>query len=160
MKKTTKKLLAVLVAMVMMVGCVSVAAFAQWGRGPQNELKADTMVVLGDSIPSGYGMHGDAGNAYTLGNQFTFGHGGYVEGTYPQLVADTLGVQNRYNYSRDAFRSVEIRRLIDPEYEALRTRRTTSSLTPSCSSPTSASTSAQPWPPRCSRASATRTSSS
>ena len=118
MKKTTKKLLAVLVAMVMMVGCVSVAAFAQWGRGPQNELKADTMVVLGDSIPSGYGMHGDAGNAYTLGNQFTFGHGGYVEGTYPQLVADTLGVQNRYNYSRDAFRSVEIRRLIDPEYEA------------------------------------------
>ena len=134
MKKTTKKLLAVLVAMVMMVGCVSVAAFAQWGRGPQNELKADTMVVLGDSIPSGYGMHGDAGNAYTLGNQFTFGHGGYVEGTYPQLVADTLGVQNRYNYSRDAFRS--------------------------CSSPTSASTSAQPWPPRCSRPSATRTSSS
>ncbi len=118
MKKTTKKLVAVLVAMVMMVGCVSVAAFAQWRRGPQNELNADTMVILGDSIPSGYGMHGDPGNAYTLGNQFTFGHGSYVEGTYPQLVADTLGVQNRYNYSRDAFRSVELRRLIDPEYEA------------------------------------------
>lgn len=118
MKKTTKKLVAVLVAMVMMVGCVSVAAFAQWRRGPQGELNADTMVILGDSIPSGYGMHGDAGNAYTLGNQFTFGHGGFVQGTYPQLVADTLGVQNRYNYSRDAFRSVEIRRLIDPEYEA------------------------------------------
>mgnify|MGYP002511620347 CR=1 FL=1 len=97
---------------------VSVAAFAQWRRGPQGELNADTMVILGDSIPSGYGMHGDPGNAYTLGNQFTFGHGGFVQGTYPQLVADTLGVQNRYNYSRDAFRSVEIRRLIDPEYEA------------------------------------------
>lgn len=118
MKKTTKKLLAVLVAMVMMVSCVSVAAFARWGRGPQQNLTADTMVVLGDSIPSGYGMHGDPGNAYTLGNQFTFGHGSFVEGTYPQLVADTLGVTNRYNYSRDAFRSVEIRRLIDPEYEA------------------------------------------
>ena len=118
MKKTTKKLLAVLVAMVMMVSCVSVAAFARWGRGPQQNLTADTMVVLGDSIPSGYGMHGDPGNAYTLGNQFTFGHGSFVEGTYPQLVADTLGVTNRYNYSRDAFRSVELRRLIDPEYEA------------------------------------------
>lgn len=118
MKKTTKKLVAVLVAMIMMVGCVSVAAFAQWRRGSQGELNADTMVILGDSIPSGYGMHGDPGNAYTLGNQFTFGHGGYVQGTYPQLVADTLGVQNRYNYSRDAFRSVEIRRLIDPAYEA------------------------------------------
>ena len=77
MKKTTKKLLAVLVAMVMMVSCVSVAAFARWGRGPQQNLTADTMVVLGDSIPSGYGMHGDPGNAYTLGNQFTFGHGSF-----------------------------------------------------------------------------------
>lgn len=118
MKKTTKKLVAVLVALVMMVGCLSVAAFAQWNVSPAGNRKADTMVVLGDSIPSGYGMHGDPGNAYTLGNQFTFGHGGYVDGTYPQLVADTLGVTNRYNYSRDAFRSVEIRRLLDPQYEA------------------------------------------
>lgn len=118
MRKTTKKLVAVLVALVMMVSCLSVAAFAQWGRNQDGWRTADTMVVLGDSIPSGYGMHGDPGNAYTLGNQFTFGHGSYVEGTYPQLVADELGVTNRYNYARDAFRSVEIRRLLDPSYEA------------------------------------------
>lgn len=118
MKKTTKKLVAVLVALVMMVGCLSVAAFAQWNVSPAGNRKADTMVVLGDSIPSGYGMHGDPGNTYTLGNQLTFGHGNYVDGTYPKLVADTLGVTNRYNYSRDAFRSVEIRRLLDPQYEA------------------------------------------
>ena len=118
MKKTTKKLVAVLVALVMMVSCFSVASYAVWGKNAQGWRTADTMVILGDSIPSGYGMHGDPGNAYTLGNQFTFGHGGFVQGTYPQLVADELGVQNRYNYSRDAFRSVEIRRLLDPSYEA------------------------------------------
>ncbi len=121
MKKTTKKLVAVLVAMVMMVTCLSVGAFAMWSTkqsGSQTVRQADTMVLLGDSIPSGYGMHGDLGNAYTLVNQFTFGHGGFVEGTYPQIVADELGVKNRYNYSRDAFRSVEIRRFLDPEYEA------------------------------------------
>lgn len=118
MRKTSKKLVAVLVALVMMVSCVSVASFALWGKNQQGWRTAQNMVVLGDSIPSGYGMHGDPGNAYTLGNQFTFGHGGFVQGTYPQLVADELGVQNRYNYSRDAFRSVEIRRLLDPQYEA------------------------------------------
>ncbi len=116
--KKTKKLIAVLVAMVMMISSVAIASFATWTRGSQGELNADTMVVLGDSIPSGYGMHGDENNVYTLGNQFTWGHGSYVEGTYPRLVADTLNVKNRYNYSRDAFRSTEIRRLIDLEYEA------------------------------------------
>lgn len=118
MKKTMKKVVAVLVCVVMMAACLSVGAFAYWGRNENGTRHADTYVVLGDSISSGYGMHGDAGNPYTLTNQLTFGHGNFVEGTYPQIVRDALGATNSYNYSRDAFRSTEILRLIDPTYEA------------------------------------------
>lgn len=117
MRKTLKKTLAVVLSVVIMAMCFSVGAFAVWGKNANGNRTVDTYVVIGDSISSGYGMHGDLGNPYTLGNQFTFGHGGFVEGTYPQIIADALGAKNRYNYSRDAFRSVEILRLLDPEYE-------------------------------------------
>lgn len=117
MKKTTKKLVAVLVALVMMVTCLGVSAFATWGRNDTTRT-ANTMVVLGDSIASGYGLNCDPSNPYTVDNQMARGHGDYTQGSYAQIVADTLGVTNRYNYARDMFRSEEVRRLIDPEYES------------------------------------------
>ncbi len=117
MRRNMKKLVAVLVAMVMMMTCLGVGAFAFWGHNGVSRT-ADTMVVLGDSIASGYGLNCDGVNPYTVDNQMARGNGQFIQGSYAQIVADELQVKNRYNYSRDMFRSEEVRRLIDPEYEA------------------------------------------
>ena len=78
MKQRISKLLAVVLAMVMLATVGSLFAFAV-GEEEQASKKGLNYLIIGDSIAAGYGMHPNNGNPDDLGNQFTLHHGELVE---------------------------------------------------------------------------------
>lgn len=70
-----------------------------------------TYTVLGDSIPTGYGLMYDE-NGIALRPS-----GEVVPGSYPQLFGSAIGATEYNILSRDGFRTTETLRLIDPSYE-------------------------------------------
>lgn len=110
MKKRTKRLISMLLALTLVISIAGVSVFAMDTSGvpAATEKTYDTYTVLGDSIPTGYGVVRDADGKYWSP------HGHYVYNTYPAIVEQTLGVKNFNIQCRSGFRTVETLRMIDP----------------------------------------------
>lgn len=73
----------------------------------------DDLLVIGDSIPAGYGLFGQ----WDFPGRLNMSHGERVEGAYPWLVGDALQAKHVYNMARCAYRTTEVLRLIDPAFD-------------------------------------------
>lgn len=116
MKKTTRfirKIAALLMAVAMIASLTGIQAFA-WPSKSADSTKPLTYTVLGDSIPNGYGLWRNADNT-----DWEHPRGDYVEGAYPELVAEGLGVDRDHLnlLCRSGFTTTEYLRLLDPTYE-------------------------------------------
>lgn len=109
MKKTSKKVLAVLLAMLMMVSVVAISSFAYW----RQDKEYTKLVVLGDSIAAGFSLPDyDSYGQYCLQNV-------RVKGSFGDLVADGLGIapKNYTPYVSPGFRTKELRVFLENDYE-------------------------------------------
>lgn len=110
MKKGTKRLISLLLSMTLVFSIAGISVFAMDSSGVSaaSGKTYDTYTVLGDSIPTGYGIVEDAeGNYWSP-------HGHYVYNSYPAIVEQTLGVKTFNIQARSGFRTVEALRMIDP----------------------------------------------
>lgn len=108
MKKTTRKLFAVLLSVLMIVSVVSLSAFAY----DRNGKKVNKVVVLGDSIAAGFSLPDyRARGVYCLQNT-------RVKGSFGDIVANKLHISNK-NYTplvSPGFRTKELRVLLEDNY--------------------------------------------
>lgn len=112
MKRSTRRVIALLLALLMMV-TTSVSAFASGYIIPRNiKVQAyngksySTYTQLGDSVAVGFSLPDYKRNVRKQ----------RVEGTYGAIVADKVHAKKYYAYAQDGFRSAEIRMLLDNSY--------------------------------------------
>lgn len=112
--KVTKKLLAALLAVLMVVPLFAVASSAK----TTTKYNGKSLVVLGDSIAAGFGR--TAGHEDTLTQALTMSHGEFVNGAWPTIVRDKYGFSKKtsVNLSRNMWSSTEFLRLLDPAFES------------------------------------------
>ena len=126
MRKMTTKLLSILLVFVMLVGAGCLSAFA----GSKNNYKKVTLI--GDSIATALRMEYDGEGAppESIAKYYRFDtnvgkwirtggtHGAWVENSWPARVVRGVGLDENdlYNYGREAFSSIEFRRLLDETY--------------------------------------------
>ena len=109
MKKASKKLFAILMAVLMIVSVASLSAFAY----DRNGNKVKRVVLLGDSIGAGFSLPDyDRYGQYCLQNK-------RVKGSFGDLVATNLGIENKYYtpYVSPGFRTKEIRVFLENDYD-------------------------------------------
>lgn len=105
--KASKKIVAVLLAVLMMVSAVAVSAFAY----NRNGREYTSMVVLGDSIAAGFSLPDyKAQNQYCVQNY-------RCQDSFGDLVADELPIKNATFYTSPGFRTKEIRVFLENDYE-------------------------------------------
>lgn len=109
MKRSIKRALALCLTAAIIISAMCVGALAA-GTGVK---QYRTYAVIGDSIPSGYGL--ETSNAPDYKN-LKVSHGELVVGSYPQLVAADVGAANTYVLARCGFRTTEVLRMIDKNY--------------------------------------------
>lgn len=126
MRKTTMKLLSILLTFVMLTGAACLSAFAE----SKNNYKKVTLI--GDSIATALRMEYDGEGAppESIAKMYRFDantgkwirtgatHGAWVENSWPARVVRGVGLNEKdfYNYGREAFSSIEFRRLLDASY--------------------------------------------
>lgn len=112
--KLTKKLVAVLMAVAMLLSLTLVFSTAKG----KDSYKGKSLVVMGDSIAAGFGLR--PGLEDTLYQGLLMGHGEFVQNSWPQIVRDEMGFSQTtsVNLSRNMWRTDEFLRLLDPEFEA------------------------------------------
>lgn len=114
--KNTRKLLAALLAVLMMMPVFAVASSA---RAATNRYEGKSLVVLGDSIAAGFGLNEWVPET-TITQGLTMPHGEFVKNSFPQLVRDRYGFSKwkSVNLARNMWCSTEFLRLLDPEFES------------------------------------------
>ena len=107
MKRKTTRILAMVLSVVLLVSVLGVGAFAEG----KNVKHYNNYLILGDSNAAGYGL---------LKGDDYFGYirpqGLMVQGLYGTLVSQETGA-NVYNYARCGFRTEDILRLLDKNYQ-------------------------------------------
>lgn len=103
MKKLMKKSLAVILALMLLSGSMVCLAAAPADK----ELDYKSYVLLGDSIASGWSDVEDIESRFVR-----------VEGSYGAYVADDLGVENYYPMACIGFRTIEMRYILEEDFEA------------------------------------------
>lgn len=109
MRKASKKLFAILLAVLMIVSVASLSAFAYDRNGHQ----VKKLVMLGDSIAAGFSLPDyDRRGVYCLQNK-------RVKGSFGDLVATKFGITGKdYTpYVSPGFRTKEIRVFLENDYE-------------------------------------------
>jgi len=114
MKRTWKKIIAVVMTLIMALSVCSVAASAASEKLHSSKRTVKTIAFLGDSIAAGYCVEGGADS---LSAQLDVHTGELVEGSYPQLVSKAVKATNAYNLSREAWTIYDWLRVLDPDYE-------------------------------------------
>ena len=104
-RKVTGKLISVLVAVTLLCSLLPAGVLAAPGSVGQ------IYTVLGDSIPTGYGLLFDSNGTAIRPS------GELVPGSYPQLFGSAIGAAETNILCRDGFRTTETLRLIDPSFE-------------------------------------------
>ena len=112
--KKTKRLIAVILALVFALSALAIPASAKTLTTSKHY---DTLTVIGDSVGAGYGLCDDDSNPFTLENFINMHAGDRVEGSYPDLVAKAVGAKTLYNESREGYSAGTFLRMLDPEYE-------------------------------------------
>ena len=109
MKTKTKRIVAVVLAVMMMVSVLCVSSFAANSSNVQHYNK---YVILGDSVASGYGLvQGDDYYGYLRPQ------GLMITGMYGTLVSEEVGASEVVNYSRSGLRTSDLLRLLDTDFE-------------------------------------------
>lgn len=103
MKKFLKRTSAILLALLMLSGTFTCFAYDFGGKDVSGY---KNYVLLGDSIASGWS------DVETIESRFT-----RVNGSYGAYVADDLGVENYYPMACIGFRTVEMRYILEEDYE-------------------------------------------
>ena len=103
MKRVTKKIISVVLAVMMMVSVLSVASSAATKKTVGTY---KVYLDLGDSISTGFSLKG-----YNRAK-----HWSETKGSYPSYISDWVGAKKSYWYSQDGFRTSEIRQLLDTDY--------------------------------------------
>ena len=113
MKKNVKKVLAALLAVLMMVPLFAVGSSAK----DMNKYQGESLVILGDSIAAGFGLAPGSKDAVTQVLQMP--HGEFVQGSWPLAIRDRFGFskETSVNLSRSMWRCDEFLRLLDPSFE-------------------------------------------
>ena len=107
MNSKTKKILSLVLSVVLVVSVLSVGAMADG----KNVKHVNNYLILGDSNAAGYGLvAGDDMYGYIRPQGYM------IQGLYGTLVAQETGA-NVYNYARCGFRTEDIRRLLDKNYQ-------------------------------------------
>ncbi len=109
MKKTMKRIVAVVMALTMLLSVVSVSALAANKKVRQ----FDTVTSLGDSVAVGFSMpdyYYKAKGEYVLNKE-------RIKDSYPDLVATGVNAQTFYPLAQCGFRTVELRMALDPSYK-------------------------------------------
>lgn len=115
--KKTRKLIAILLAMVMALSAFCVSAFALRNKQYHAYTFFGDSVTAAAGIPSYYEFYKQ--NPVTGEIEGT-AEGQRVRGSYPDLVAKGVGINNGlegyYNESHSGWRTSEVRELLDPDY--------------------------------------------
>ncbi len=117
--KITKRILAVLLALVMAAGCMSVAAFA-YEKVPG--MGADIYMHFGDSTSTGYAMMSREEKENMSVKEFFYDatYDRRVEGTYPDILAHYDGIDdgdpNFHKFAREGLDTDNIIQIVDPAY--------------------------------------------
>ena len=113
--KNTRKLLAALLAVLMMMPVFAVASSA---RAATNRYEGKSLVVLGDSIAAGFGLA--PGSTDMVSQILQMPHGEFTPNSWPLAIRDKYGFskETSVNLSRSMWRCDEFLRLLDPAFEA------------------------------------------
>ena len=113
MKNVMKRTLALALAVIMLVSVMGITAFAEKKNPCLPDFKKYT--VLGDSNPAGYGLPAYEANAYAQ-NSWPVKEWDLIEGSYPQLLAEALGLsRDQVNVcTHSCWRTNEFLYMIDP----------------------------------------------
>lgn len=122
MKLWMKRLTALCLALLMSVSLLAVTASAEGTKSYRATVTCKRtfrhVTVIGDSIPSGYGLNGLIPfYPYTLENYMTMCGPFVVPGSYPDLVSKAVGAEWTYKLAREAYTTINILRILDPAYE-------------------------------------------
>lgn len=107
----TRKLLAVLLALVMMVSLASVAAFALY----KDNTEYEEYTYFGDSVTAAYGIP----DYFAVKEKYGTAEGYRVKNSYADLVATGVGIEGEERYHNEAhsgWRTSEVREIVDPDY--------------------------------------------
>ena len=113
MKKSSKRLTAVLVLVALMATIFPISVLAKTLPAKKHY---DTYTIIGDSIASAFGMP-ENGN-YKSFDAYEFRHGKVVDGSYPDLIAKAVGAKHVYNEAREGYTAASVLRMISPEFDA------------------------------------------
>lgn len=113
MKKYTRKLVAVAMALCMLLSLTVVMSSAK----TTTKYQGKSLVVLGDSIAAGFGLAPGGKDPVTQILQMP--HGEFVEGSWTKAVRDKFGFsqETSVNLSRSMWRTDEYLRLLDKDFE-------------------------------------------
>lgn len=111
--KLTKKLLAALLAVMMMVQLFAIGSSAK----TTTKYEGKSLVVLGDSIAAGFGLA--PGSTDMVSQILQMPHGEFVKNSWPLEIRDKFGFskETSVNLSRSMWRCDEYLRLLDPAFE-------------------------------------------
>ncbi|MBO4383432.1 MAG: hypothetical protein J5847_04990 [Clostridia bacterium] len=112
--KFTKKLLAALLAVLMIVPLCAVGSSAK----TTTKYKGKSMVVLGDSIAAGFGLA--EGSTDMVTQVLAMPHGEFVAKSWPLAIRDQFGFskETSVNLSRSMWGTREFLRLLDKDFES------------------------------------------
>lgn len=108
MKKTMKRLIAALVAVLTLAAVLSVSSFAATRK---NVKHYDTYTVLGDSIAAGYSHPG-----YDMNHDFNKIEWNLVPDTYPDIIGKATGAKV-HQLAHSGYRSTDLRALLYNDYD-------------------------------------------
>ena len=107
MKKVTKRAIALVLTLILMMSAVSISAFA---ASETTVKQYKTYVSLGDSIAGGFSM------PHYLTYKKLIVSKKSICGSYPDLVAEQVNAEKFYPLAQPGFRTNEIRLMLDPTY--------------------------------------------
>ena len=112
--RLTKKLLAALLAVLMIVPLCAVGSSAK----TTTKYKGKSMVVLGDSIAAGFGLA--PGSTDMVTQILAMPHGEFVQNSWPLAIRDQFGFSKTtsVNLSRSMWGAKEFLRLLDEDFES------------------------------------------
>lgn len=113
--KHTKKIVALLLAVLMLISCTAVASFAAtkkktYSKYDYNKDGKVIYTVLGDSIAAGYSLPGFVEDTKWKATWPV------VEGSYPQYVGQAIGAKKIYQDAHIGLRSTDLRYLLCDDY--------------------------------------------
>ena len=120
-RRWTTRIFAVLLSLVMLASAACLTVFAQSKEIKKVTLIGDSIATAlrmeqPDGIPAGYEQYYKEYDGQWMRSGAT--HGAWVHNSYPARVVEALGLgkEDLYNYGREAFSSIEFRRMLDADY--------------------------------------------